>query len=89
MALVLKQPDFGSFAICSIVLMSVLFAFGLQWRYIIAGLAAAVPAFYFLVMHVAYRRARVLAFLDPWADPEQKGFQVIQSMLTVHSGGLT
>lgn len=87
--LVLKQPDFGSFFICTVVGVSVLFAFGLRWRYVIATVAVAMPAFYFLVMNVAYRRARVLAFLDPWADPEQKGFQVIQSMLTVHSGGLT
>jgi cell division protein FtsW len=48
-----------------------------------------VPAFYLLVMRVPYRRARVLAFMDPWADPEQKGFQVIQSMLSFHSGGVT
>jgi cell division protein FtsW len=47
------------------------------------------PAFYLLVMRVPYRRDRVLGFLDPWADPEQKGFQVIQSMLSFHSGGIT
>jgi cell division protein FtsW len=52
------------------------------------GLATALPAFYVLVMSVPYRRARVLAFLDPWADPDQKGFQVIQSMLSFSSGGI-
>ncbi|HWU43706.1 MAG TPA: FtsW/RodA/SpoVE family cell cycle protein, partial [Bdellovibrio sp.] len=87
--LLLKQPDFGSFAIIVIVAVSLLFAFGLQWKYIGGALAVIVPAFYFLVMLVPYRRARVLAFLDPWADPTQKGFQVIQSMLSFHSGGLT
>lgn len=87
--LVLKQPDFGTFAICSMVFLGTLFAFGLQWRFIAAATVVAVPAFYFLVMNVSYRRARILAFLDPWADPEQKGFQVIQSMLSFHSGGLT
>ena len=89
LALLLKQPDFGSFAIILIVGVTLLFAFGLQWRYILASLAVMVPAFYFLVMNVPYRRARVLAFLDPWADPAQKGFQVIQSMLSFQSGGLT
>lgn len=88
MFLLLKQPDFGTFFICSVVFFGVLFAFGLRWRYIFVAVAAALPAFYFLVMRVPYRRARILAFLDPWADPEQKGFQVIQSMLTIHSGGL-
>lgn len=87
--LLLKQPDFGTFAIIILVGVMMLFAFGLQWRYILASFVVMVPAFYFLVMTVPYRRARVLAFLDPWADPAQKGFQVIQSMLSFHAGGLT
>ncbi|MNJ99781.1 Lipid II flippase FtsW [compost metagenome] len=89
LAVLLKQPDFGSFAIILVVGVAMLFAFGLQWKYIGAALAVLVPAFYFLVMTVPYRRARVLAFLDPWSDPAAKGFQVIQSMLSFHSGGLT
>lgn len=89
MLLILKQPDFGTFAIILVVAVTLLFAFGLQWKYIGAALAVIIPAFYFLVMTVPYRRARVLAFLDPWSDPAQKGFQVIQSMLSFHSGGLT
>lgn len=87
--LLLRQPDFGSFAIIVIVGVALLFAFGLQWKYIAGAVAVIIPAFYFLVMMVPYRRARVLAFLDPWSDPAQKGFQVIQSMLSFHSGGLT
>jgi cell division protein FtsW len=87
--LVLRQPDFGTFFICSAVFIGVLFAFGLKWRYVIGAVSVAIPSFYFLVMKVPYRRARILAFLDPWADPEQKGFQVIQSMLSIQSGGLT
>lgn len=86
--IVLRQPDFGTFVICSAVFAAVLFAFGLKWRYVFASAAVAIPAFYFLVMNVPYRRARIMAFLDPWADPEQKGFQVIQSMLSFQSGGL-
>jgi cell division protein FtsW len=89
LALLLKQPDFGSFAIILMVGVALLFAFGLQWKYIATAFAVLIPAFYFLVMSVPYRRARVLAFLDPWADPASKGFQVIQSMLSFHSGGLT
>ena len=87
--ILLKQPDFGSFAIVLIVGVGLLFAFGLQWKYIAVAMGVLVPAFYMLVMMVPYRRARVLAFLDPWKDPEVKGFQVIQSMLSFHSGGLT
>lgn len=87
--LLLKQPDFGSFAILLVVGVSLLFAFGLKWRWIVGSFAVILPAFYVLVMTKPYRRARVEAFLDPWADPEQKGFQAIQSMLSFHSGGLT
>jgi cell division protein FtsW len=89
LVILLKQPDFGSFAIICCVGVALLFAFGLKWRYIIASLAVMAPAFYMLVMRVPYRRDRVLAFLDPWSDPEQKGFQVIQSMLSFHSGRIT
>lgn len=89
LGLLLKQPDFGTFAIILMVGVTLLFAFGLQWKYIIAAFSVLIPAFYFLVMSVPYRRARVLAFLDPWSDPAQKGFQVIQSMLSFHSGGFT
>ncbi len=89
MALVLAQRDFGSFFIIAAVLFCLLFAFGLRWAHIFAGLALAAPLLHFLVMSVPYRRARIMAFLDPWADPAGKGFQVIQSMLSVQSGGLT
>jgi cell division protein FtsW len=89
LALLLKQPDFGSFAIILMVGIGLLFAFGLRWKYIVSGFAMILPAVYFLVMAVPYRRARVLAFLDPWSDPASRGFQVIQSMLSFHSGGLT
>lgn len=87
--ILLKQPDFGSFAIILCVGLGLLFAFGLKWRYIFTALAVLIPSFYVLVMRVPYRRARMMAFLDPWSDPAQKGFQVIQSMLSFHSGGLT
>lgn len=89
LALLLMQPDFGSFAIITLVVAIFLFVYGLKWRYFIAGLSLVVPAFYFLVMQVPYRRARVLSFMDPWSDPEQKGFQVIQSLLSFSSGGFT
>lgn len=89
LVLLLKQPDFGSFAIILTVSVGLLFAFGLRWKYVAGAFAVIVPAVYFLVMAVPYRRARVMAFLDPWSDPASRGFQVIQSMLSFHSGGLT
>jgi cell division protein FtsW len=87
--LLLKQPDFGSFAICTAVLFGLLFAFGLKWRYVISLGLTAGAAFYLLIINVPYRAARLKAFLDPWADPEKIGFQVIQSLLSFYSGGVT
>jgi cell division protein FtsW len=89
LALVLKQPDFGTFAIASATIFSVLFVFGLPWVWIVSSAAIAAPAFFVLVMQVPYRRARVLTFLDPWSVSDSKGFQVIQSMLSLRTGGLT
>ena len=86
---VLKQPDFGTFVIGSGVLLTVLFVYGIKWRYIIASVLVVVPTGYWLIVSSAYRKARLMAFLDPWADPTRNGFQVIQSMLSFHSGGLT
>ncbi len=86
--LLLKQPDFGSFAVSIFVLVTLLFIFGMKWRYIIFGSVSTVAAFYFLVMTVDYRRARFMSYLDPWSDPEKGGYQVIQSLLSFYSGGL-
>lgn len=88
-AVLLKQPDFGSFMIMLLVGTALLFTFGMNLRWLALAGLSALPALYFIVWHSPYRRARVQAFLDPWSDPAQKGFQVIQSMLSVHSGGLT
>jgi len=48
----------------------------------------AIPAVYILVMGTAYRRQRVLTFLDPWRDPLGAGFQIIQSLIAVGTGGI-
>src|SRR5690348_12294645 len=50
---------------------------------------AAIPVLYVLIFHVAYRRDRILAFLNPYSDPQGKGFHIIQSLIAVSTGGLT
>ena len=89
MTLLLLQPDFGSFTICLTVLGTMLFVCGLPWRYIFGGLLVILPCFYFLVMNVPYRKIRVLAFLNPFKNPETSGFQLIQSMISFQSGGVS
>ncbi len=89
MVILMLQPDFGSFTMCMLVITTVVFVNGFPWKYLAMAAGVAAPILYFFVMLVPYRRARIMAFLDPWQDPMGKGFQGIQSMLTFHSGGLT
>jgi cell division protein FtsW len=86
--LILYQPDLGTTVSICIVAFSMLFAAGLSLRYIGLSGLVAMPVLYVLVWLVPYRRARVLAFLDPWADPLGSGFQVIQSLIAVGTGGV-
>jgi len=51
------------------------------------GAAAAAPVLFFLITHVSYRNARLTAFLHPEADPQGAGFQLLQSLIAVGSGG--
>lgn len=88
LSFLLWQPDFGTFALCVFVICSLFFAFGLRWRTCLMLLLGLLPLFYFLVVRVPYRYKRILSFINPWEDPLEKGFQVIQSLLTVRSGGL-
>jgi cell division protein FtsW len=83
------QPDFGSLVIVTGLTACLFVAFGLRWRFIIGGALTVLPTLGLLILMSPYRRLRVQAFLNPWADPAQKGFQVIQSMLSFYSGGLT
>jgi cell division protein FtsW len=87
-ALIVKEPDFGTALALVLIVAAILFAAGLRLAYYAYGALAAVPVLYLLVFHVGYRYRRVLAFLDPYADPLGKGFQIIQSLIAVGTGGI-
>ncbi len=87
--LVVLEPDLGTSLEIVIIAMAMLFVAGLSGKYIGAATVAAVPAIYFAVVHVSYRYERVMAFLHPDADPLGHGFQLMQSLIAVGSGGLT
>jgi cell division protein FtsW len=88
-SLVLLQPDLGTSVDILIVATAVLFVAGLSWKWIVAGAAAALPVLYLLITQVSYRQARLTAFLDPSSDPQGAGFQLLQSLIAVGSGGFT
>ncbi len=87
-ALLHGQPDFGTMALLFAMVLSVLFVFGLKWSYLVGSALVTIPLFYYLVVLVPYRWARIKGFLDPWADPSEKGFQIIQSLMSFQSGGV-
>lgn len=88
-ALILLQPDLGTSIAIVVVATAVLFAAGLSWKWLAAGMAGAAPVLYLLITHVAYRQARLAAFLKPDSDPQGAGFQLMQSLIAVGSGGFT
>jgi cell division protein FtsW len=71
------------------VATAILFAAGLSWKWIAAGFATAMPVLYLLITLVAYRNARLSSFLHPDSDPQGAGFQLMQSLIAVGSGGFT
>src|SRR6201987_484082 len=87
--LILLQPDLGTSVDIVLVATAILFVAGLSWKWIAAGAAAALPLLYLLITHVSYRQARLTAFLDPGSDPQGAGFQLLQSLIAVGSGGFT
>ncbi|MBI2711661.1 MAG: putative lipid II flippase FtsW [Bdellovibrio sp.] len=86
--LLLLQPDFGTTVIISAVIFAMMFLSGLPARNLGVFLGVATLLGSWLVLGTAYRRNRVATFLDPWSDPTGKGFQIIQSFVGLHNGGI-
>jgi cell division protein FtsW len=87
--LIVFQPDLGTaLALCAIT-VSVLFVAGLDLKYLGYAFVASLLPLYFLIFHVRYRRDRMLAFINPFSDPQGKGFHMIQSLIAVSTGGIT
>jgi cell division protein FtsW len=87
--LIVFQPDLGTSIACAAITGCILFVAGLRFRYLGYAILASLLPLYFLIFHVAYRRDRILAFLNPYSDPQGKGFHIIQSLIAVSTGGLT
>jgi cell division protein FtsW len=86
--LILLQPDLGTAVLLVATASAMLFLAGLSWKFVGTGIAVALPVLYLLVISVPYRRARLFAFLEPERDPLGSGFQALQSLIAVGSGGV-
>src|SRR5436309_1367659 len=87
--LIVFQPDLGTAIACGAFTICILFVAGLEIKYLAYSFVGSLLPLYFLIFHVAYRRDRIFAFLDPYSVAQGRGFHIIQSLIAVSTGGLT
>ena len=85
--IILAEPDLGTAMVVAAVTALLLYLAGLRLRWFFAALVASAPVLYFMLFRVPWRRERLLAFMNPEADPLGKGFHIIQSLIAVGTGG--
>ena len=85
-ALLLREPDFGAFVVIISIAMGILFLGGLNWK-VFAGLVVVLLiGFVLLILTSPYRLQRVLGFMDPFADPYGKGYQLSHALIAFGRG---
>lgn len=86
--LIVLEPDFGTAFTLLVIVGTMVFAAGVPYRYLAGLTLVTAPLLFAVLVSAPYRVQRLLAFLDPWADPQGAGYQVIQSQIAVGTGGL-
>jgi cell division protein FtsW len=89
LVLIVAQPDLGTAIACAGIAACIFYVAGLRGKYFGYAFAASVLPLYLLLFHVAWRRDRLLAFWNPYADRQKAGFHIIQSLIAVATGGIT
>jgi cell division protein FtsW len=84
--LLLREPDFGAFAVITVVAMGILFLGGMNWRLFAGLLIMLVIGFLLLIWTSPYRMQRIVGFMDPWADPYGKGYQLSHALIAFGRG---
>lgn len=84
--LLLLEPDFGAFFVVTALVMSILFLGGVSLKIFIALIGILAIGLYQLILSSEYRMARVVAFMDPWADPYGKGYQLSHALIAFGRG---
>lgn len=88
-ALLLLQPHFSASIVIIGICATMMIVAGCKfWHFVVTGGTVGVPAIIALIIKAPYRLARVTTFIDPWQDATGKGWQVIQSLYAIGSGGL-
>jgi cell division protein FtsW len=89
LGLIVLQPDLGTAIACAGISACILYVAGMRMRYFGYAFGASLLPLYFLIFHVSWRRDRLMAFINPYADRQKAGFHIIQSLIAVGTGGLT
>ncbi len=89
MAIVLKQPDLGTTIVIGSTVLMLCFLAGLPYRYVLGVLVTGFFGAAAVVLSNPYQMNRVTSWLDPWSDPKNTGYHLIQSMIAIGSGGVT
>jgi cell division protein FtsW len=84
--LLLREPDLGAFAVIAAVAMGILFLGGMSWRLFAGLIVMLVIGFVALILASPYRLQRVIGFMDPWADPYGKGYQLSHALIAFGRG---
>jgi cell division protein FtsW len=87
--LVVVEPDMGTACMIFFIAAVMLFVSGLSMTYVVTAGLAVIPLIFLLIVRVPYRYQRVVAFFSPGSDPQGHGFQLLQSLIAVGSGGFT
>lgn len=88
LGLIIIEPDLGAVIAIGLVACCLLLIGGARLSHMMMVVLLAAPVIYHFLMQVGYRRQRLLTFLDPWRDPTDAGFQIVQSFMAFGSGGL-
>jgi cell division protein FtsW len=89
LGLIVLQPDLGTAIACAGIAACILYVAGMRMRYFAYAFGASLVPLYFLIFHVSFRRDRILAFMNPYAERQKAGFHLIQSLIAVGTGGIT
>jgi cell division protein FtsW len=86
--LILLQPDLGTMMVVALSVLCMMFVAGVRLRLMALSSLVFTGVGMALIMSAGYRKTRFLAFLNPWADPQVTGYQIIQSLIALGSGHL-
>lgn len=84
--LLLREPDFGAFAVITTIAISILWLGGINVRIFTGLLVLLVIGFVVLILTSPYRLLRIVGFMDPWADPYGKGYQLSHALIAFGRG---